>query len=141
MLKRHVACILVTTTALLSVSACSTTELRTAYPFSVYSSALVEAVKYAGALKNAGGLPGFKKDDHADVKMSAGYKSDNLSEPTFSFPIEVEITAVKDAEKESVYHYVFREEAFEASWKLVRAWKTDHNGTMLVADLLGMSAK
>src|SRR6266853_3053143 len=131
----HLASVLVITIALLDASACSTSKSKTVYPIGVYTTALVQAINYAGALKNAGSLPGFKMDDHADVKLDAGYKSDNPSEPTFSFPIEAAITAVRDVEKESVYHYVVRKEDFEAPWKLVRAWKTAQDGSILVADL------
>lgn len=132
----HLVKALVITTALLNISACSTPKSKPVYPIGVYATEIMQAVNYATTLKKAGKLPGFKPDDHADVKLNAGYKSDDLSQPTFTFPIEVNITAVKDDEKESIYHYLFGKEDLDTPWKLVRAWKTTQNGAILNGDLL-----
>lgn len=132
---------LVITTALLNVSACSAPKSKPAYPIGLWTNEMIQALNQSGTLKKAGKLPGFKADDHAEVKLSAGYKGDDISQPTFTFPIETTITAVKDDEKEFIYHYVFAKDALEASWRLVKAWKTSKDGAVLIADLLTVPAK
>jgi hypothetical protein len=138
---KQLASALAITTVLLSASACNTAKSKTVYPIAMYTTEFVQALNYAVALKKAGGLPGFKTDDQADVVFNSGYKSDNLSEPIFTFPIEATFAAVKEVEKESVYHYVMRKENFEASWKLVKAWKAAQDGTIIIADLFVALAK
>jgi hypothetical protein len=120
--------------AVLPLSGCGSTEPKPSYGVGIFADALMQATKYIGSLKDAGGLPGIGKDEHGEFSIHGGYQS--VGEPTFVFPVQLEIAAVKETEKDFIYHYLLIKDSREESWKLTKGWKTDQHGFVVIADLL-----
>lgn len=113
----------------------SITPTASSFGAGVFSDSVVEAGLYLMKLSKSGNLPGFQKDDQATAKISHGFNSDDPVRPTFNFPISVEAEVVKDTEKEFVYRYALTKHSFHEPWVVVRAWKTDDNGKVVVDNL------
>jgi hypothetical protein len=77
------------------------------------------ATEYVRALKNAGKLPGWSKDDHGTPRAKLG--------PTRN---AVTVEAAKNGESD-VYHYQVVIKPDDGGWRLQKAWRTSEAGQTL----------
>ncbi len=99
----------------------------------VEESSLVAEIKQWGEhviqMKKAGQLPGIASDEHGTLSMSDAYGRRELHE--LQFPLDFTAGIQKNDEPDALYYYLFRKEAANADWTLLRAWKTDQAGKLL----------